>query len=112
MNDTNKWTEFSPFPSPLRLEYLHAPFGPGVYELKNAKNKELVYVGEGGHVAWRMTSLLPAPYGKRTRNNVKLRQYVFDNLNDIHYCALACKNKATAKQIQDDMIDNNNYMFN
>ena len=112
MNGTNNWTEFSSFPTPMRLEYLHAPFGAGVYELKNLKTNELVYVGEGGHVAWRMTSLLPSPYGKGTRKNAKLRQYVFDNLSDIHYRTLACKDKATAKRIQNEMIDNTNYMFN
>lgn len=112
MNNANNWTEFFPFPSPIRMEYLHAPFGPGAYELKNEKTKELFYVGEGGHVAWRMTSLLPAPYGKGTRNNAKPRQYVFNNLGDIHYRTLICKDKATAKQIQDKMIDNHNYLFN
>lgn len=112
MNDTKNWTEFSPFPSLKRQEYLYAPFGAGVYELKNVKTNELVYVGEGGHAAWRMTSLLPSPYGKGTRNNAKLRQYVFDNLSDMHYRTLACKDKATAKRIQDEMIDNNNYLFN
>lgn len=112
MNNTNNWTAFFHFPSPIRMGYLHAPFGPGVYELKNVKTEELVYVGEGGHVALRMTSLLPAPYGKGTRNNAKLRQYIFDNLADIHYRTLACKDKATAKLIQDEMIDNHNYLFN
>jgi hypothetical protein len=112
MNDKNNWTEFSPFPSPLHQGYLHAPFGAGVYELKNVKTNKLVYVGEGGHVAYRMSSLLPEPNGKGTRNNSKVRQYISENLSDIHYRTLACIDKATAKQIQDDMIEPDKYLFN
>lgn len=112
MNDKNNWTEFSPFPSPLMQGYLLAPFGAGVYELKNIKTKELVYVGEGGHVAYRMSSLLPEPFGKGTRNNLRLRNYIVESLHNIHYRTLACTDKAAAKQIQDKMITNNKYLFN
>lgn len=112
MNDKNNWTEFSPFPSPLRKEYLHAPFGAGVYELKNLKTNELVYVGEGANTAYRMSSLLPEPQGAGTRNNSRLRNYIFENINDLHYRTLACIDKATAKQIQDKMILTNKYLFN
>lgn len=112
MSDKNNWTEFSPFPSPLRVEYLHAPFGPGVYELKNVKTNELVYVGEGKNTAWRMSSLLPLPLGASGRNNLSLRNYVLKNIDNIHYRTLACTDKATAKQIQDKMIATNKYLFN
>lgn len=112
MNYKNNWTEFSPFPSPLQQSYLYAPFGAGVYELKNVKTKELVYVGEGGHVAYRMSSLLPEPYGEGTRNNSNLRKYIFENLHDVHYRTLSCTDKVTAKQIQDNMINHNKYIFN
>jgi hypothetical protein len=112
MNDKNSWTEFSLFPSPLEQDYLHAPFGAGVYELKNLKTNELVYVGEGGHVAYRMSSLLPEPFGKGTRNNSRLRNYILENLQDVYYRTLACSDKATANQIQDNMIANNKYLFN
>ncbi len=106
------WSEFLTFPSPLKQEYLHAPFGAGVYELKNLHTQQLIYVGEGGHAAWRMTSLLPEPFGKGTRNNAKLRQYVLDNLPNMIYRTLACMDKATAKKIQDEMISKNKYLFN
>lgn len=72
----------------------------------------MVYVGEGGHVAYRMSSLLTAPYGKGTRNNLKLRQYIFENLSSIMYRTLACNDKATAKKLQDEMIVTNKYLFN
>jgi len=112
MSNTYNWTEFSQFPSPLKQEYLFAPFGAGVYELKNVKTNELVYVGEGANTAYRMSSLLPEPYGAGTRNNSRLRNYIFENINDVHYRTLACADKATAKQIQDKMIATNKYLFN
>lgn len=112
MKDKYNWTEFSPFPSPLQQAYLHAPFGAGVYELKNVKTKELVYVGEGANAAYRMSSLLPEPHGAGTRNNSRLRNYIFENLSDVHYRTMACTDKVTAKQIQDDMINHNKYIFN
>jgi excinuclease UvrABC nuclease subunit len=112
MNNTSNWTKFSPFPSPLKHEYISAPFGAGVYELKNVQTNELVYVGEGSNVAYRMSSLLPEPYGKGTRNNKNLRKYIFENLEHIQYRTLSCIDKITAKRVQNDMIDNNNYLFN
>ena len=112
MNDINNWTKFSRFPSPLQNGYLHAPFGAGVYELKNVKSKELVYVGEGANTAYRMSSLLPEPHEAGTRNNSRLRSYIFENLSDVYYPTLACTDKATAKQIQNNMINHNKYIFN
>jgi hypothetical protein len=112
MINKNSWTEFSPFPSPLQRGYLLAPFGAGVYELKNVKTKELVYIGEGNHVALRMTSLLPTPFGEGTRNNLPLRSYIIENINDIHYRTFACSDKSDAKQLQDRMMETNKYIFN
>ncbi len=112
MNIQNYWTELTAFPSPLTGGYLFAPFGPGVYELRNIKTNELIYVGEGGHVAYRMCSLLPEPYGKGTRDNYKLRQYVLEYIEEIHYRTLVCFDKKTAKKIQNEMIMNKKYLFN
>jgi hypothetical protein len=112
MKELQSWTDFKPFPSPLKQEYLLAPFGAGVYELKNVKTKDLVYVGEGSNIAYRMSSLLPEPFGAGTRNNQRLRNYILENLPHIHYRTLACNDKKEAKQIQDNMITNNNYLFN
>ncbi len=106
------WTPFTLFPSPHECGYLHAPICAGVYELKNIKTNELVYVGEGASVAYRMSSLLPEDHGAGTRNNSKLRQYIFENVSVIHYRTLACSDKATAKKIQDLMINNNDYLYN
>lgn len=111
-NDNLPWSDFAAFPDPLQKHYLFAPIGPGVYELINISSGELIYAGEGGHVAWRMTSLLPKPLGKGTRKNYNLRKYVLENIHNIHYRTLACTDKATAKQIQDKMIVKNKYLFN
>ena len=112
MKEIENWTDFSPFPTSNKLGYLHAPFGAGVYELINNRTNELVYVGEGGNVAYRMSSLLPIPYGAGTRNNIKLRNYILNNLDNINYRTIACLDKATAKEIQDNMITKNKYLFN
>lgn len=111
-NDNLLWSDFAAFPSPLQKEYLHAPFGAGVYELKNAKTNELVYVGEGANTAYRMSSLLLESQGAGTRTNSRLRNYIFENINDVHYRTLVCTDKTTAKQIQNKMIATNKYLFN
>lgn len=112
MDKQHYWTNYTPFPSPAKKEYLHAPFGAGVYELKNVLTNELVYVGEAENTSYRMSSLLPAPFGAGTRNNQRLRSYVLENLAFVHYRTLACEDKMTAKKIQDEMITNNIYLFN
>jgi hypothetical protein len=112
MENKFKWTPFVLFPSPYECGYLNSPICAGVYELKNFKTNELVYVGEGANVAYRMSSLLPEEHGAGTRNNLKLRQYILENVGVIHYRTLACCDKATSKKIQDEMIATNKYIFN
>jgi hypothetical protein len=108
----NTWTDFVPFPSPLKRGYLYAPYGAGVYELKNIKTNELIYVGESDHTACRMSSLIPGPLGTGGRNNLKLRKYIFEHIEDVHYRTLACENKPIANQIQVEMISHNKYLYN
>jgi hypothetical protein len=87
------WSEWRVFPDPRKLELLTAPFGHGCYELRNGV--QLVLYGKGRHLAERMTSLLPAPFGCGTRNNEAKRKYVLDHLGSIEYRTLAC---ATAEE--------------
>jgi len=56
-----KWSRWLPFPDPRKCKILIAPLGPGVYELRIARDRELVLVGIGGNRAHRMCSLLPKP---------------------------------------------------
>jgi hypothetical protein len=93
---TIKWSEWRQFPDPRKLELLTAPFGPGCYELRDGA--QLILYGMGGHLAQRMISLLPAPFGSGTRNNLHKRKYVFEHLDNIEYCTHAC---ATRKEAQE-----------
>lgn len=83
------WSEWRKFPDPRNGDYLYAPFGSGVYQLKNTKTGEFVLFGKSKHLAKRMTSLLPPPYGAGTRNNENKRVYVLKHLNDIVYRTIA-----------------------
>lgn len=83
------WSDWSPFPNPQKGEYLYAPFGPGVYQLRNRKTDEFVLFGQGDNVAFRMSSLLPEPYGAGFRKNAKKREYVWKYIDDIEYRTIA-----------------------
>lgn len=85
---------------PEQGDYLFAPLGAGVYWLKDAESGECIYIGEGGHVAYRMTSLLPATLGRGTRNNRELRNYVFSNLSRVEYRTHACASKKEAQALE------------
>lgn len=63
------WSEWLPFPDPRTGEILHAPIGPGCYELRLANSRQKILFGKGKSVAYRMSSLLPAPLGSGTRRN-------------------------------------------
>ena len=90
------WSDWEPFPNPTAGGYLIAPFGPGVYELKNRKIDKMVLFGMGKNVAYRMSSLLPAPLGCGIRNNQEKREYVLVNLTDILYRTKACSTRQEA----------------
>lgn len=100
MTSNDLWSDWNPFPDPRRGEMLIAPFGPGVYELRHVSSQELILFGCGGHAAMRMTSLLPAPHGRGTRNNDAKRQYVLDNIGDIEYRTIACANRPSAVVVE------------
>jgi hypothetical protein len=63
-----EWSEWRPFPDPRKSGILTAPFGAGCYELRH-RDGRLVLFGTAGHVAYRMTSLLPKPFGSGHRSN-------------------------------------------
>lgn len=106
INDINKkynWSEWKPFPNPEKLEYINAPIGLGVYQLKNKKTGEYVLFGNGKNIAHRMTSLLPKPLGQGTRKNEEKREYVLNNIHNIEYRTVACTNEIEAKKIEDEL---------
>jgi hypothetical protein len=105
------WSEWRRFPDPQRLDCLHAPFGPGVYELRRAASRELVLAGCGKNCAHRMTSLLPSPIGQGTRDNADKRNYVLEHLADIEYRTCACVSKKAALEEERRLRKTNNYRF-
>ena len=105
------WTNWQSFPDPTKGDYLHAPFGPGVYQLRNNKANMYVYCGEGKNTAYRMSSLLPSPLGQGTRNNNELREYVIANLKHITYRTLHCSTKAEAKSMEYVVKTANQHLF-
>jgi hypothetical protein len=92
------WSQWRNFPHPKRRGYLIAPFGPGCYQLRNGD--KLVLFGESGHVAHRMSTLLPEGYGAGGRKNKGKRAYVLKNINAIEYRTLACGTKNEALKVQ------------
>ena len=94
------WSRWLVFPDPDDGGYLSAPFGPGVYELRNRRTGEMVLVGESKNVAYRMSSLFPAPSGTGGRSNADKRKYVLSNLRDIEYRTMACKSKEEASRAE------------
>lgn len=107
-----EWSEWKKFPNPKKGEYLIAPFGKGVYELKNRKTGELILFGESINVAYRMTSLLPPPEGQGGRKNTKKKEYVRDNINDIEYRTIPFDNKKDMNEWENNLKKNHNYKFN
>lgn len=106
------WTPWRPFPDPRTGGILHAPIGPGVYDLRRTSTKEPVLFGIGGRCAHRMTSLLPAPFGCGTRNNEDKRKYLLRHLLDIEYRTHPCQTRAQAADIERRLkADNPNYRF-
>ena len=106
------WSEWSPFPDPRNRGILSAPFGPGLYQLRNLETGEYVLFGKGNNLANRMTSLLPPPYGQGTRNNTKKQDYVFTNLSNIQYRTLALNDNLKMKTLELELKYSQDYIFN
>ena len=83
------WSKWRNFPDPRKGEYLNAPIGFGLYQLKKVKSNEFILFGIGKNCAYRISSLLPLPYGQGTRNNNFKRDYVLENISDIQYRTLS-----------------------
>ena len=107
----NRWSRWQPFPDPRLGCYLSAPFGSGVYELRNRKSGELVLYGKSKNVARRMSSILPHPLGAGTRNNSAKRDYVLKRLADIDYRTKACADEAAAITEEARLRNSNRYLY-
>ena len=111
-NQKYKWTEWNRFPDPRKGEYLFAPFGLGVYQLRNSKTNEFILFGSGKNLAYRMSSLLPKPYGQGTRNNEGKRQYVLNNIKDIEYRTVAFISQEEMKKCEQELKQLKIHKFN
>ncbi len=112
MNNNLKWSNWKKFPDPRKGEYLQAPFGSGVYQLRNTKTNELILFGSGKNLAYRMTSLLPEPLGRGTRNNINKRKYILDNIQNIEYRTFAILEEVKMKEFENKIKEQGNHIFN
>lgn len=110
-NDSN-WSEWMKFPDPRKGEYLYAPYGCGVYQLRNFETGENILFGRGKHLAQRISSLLPSPYGSGTRKNSNKRLYVFEKLNKIEYRTISFTNENEAKAFERVLKQSKEHIFN
>lgn len=107
-----RWSNWYKFPNPQKGEYLIAPFGFGVYQLRNIKTGEYVLFGRSDNTACRMTSLLPEPYGAGTRKNINKRNYVWQNIDDIEYRTIPCKSREKSICVESQIKEAEKYIFN
>jgi hypothetical protein len=103
---TTVWSEWCKFPDPRQRGMLTAPFDPGCYELRHSDSGKLILFGTGGHVAFRVTSLLPEPLGQGGRDNDKKRTYVLQHIENIEYRTLACITREEAKAREKELKAN------
>ena len=106
------WTIWQPICAPEYCRQIQGPDGPGVYQLRNKKTKQLVLFGIGVACRQRMKSLFPAPYGTGKRNNSEKRDYVFKQWRQIEYRTCATNTRADAKAIEDEIKAQRNHIFN
>jgi hypothetical protein len=105
------WSPWLPFPDPRKGDYLTAPFGPGVYQVRRRGQADMVLFGRGGHCASRMSSLLPKPMGTGTRNNSAKRRYILLHIRDLEYRCRACKSRGDATAVENAVRSECSYLF-
>jgi len=107
-----KFTKYRPFPNPLKGDYLNAPFGPGLYDLRRISTKKPVLFGIGANCAKRMTSILPSEKGgSGSRNNDRKRNYVARHRNDIEYRTMAFKTKQDAADFEREIKQTKGHLY-
>ena len=106
-----RWSTWRPFPDPSKGDFLSAPFGPGVYELRRAGTRNLILIGMNKNCAYRMSSLIPSPNGTGTRGNKEKREYVQKRIRKIEYRCIACDSTSSAREIETERLAANTYKY-
>lgn len=106
------WSEWRIFPDPREGEYLVAPFGFGVYQLKNSKINDFTIFGRSKNLAYRMSSLLPTHLGASGRNNEEKKKYVLSNIENIEYRTVAFTSEKEMKDCERELRQLNIHKFN
>lgn len=107
----SEWSNWMPFPDPRTGQYIYAPFGPGVYELRRISTNEKILAGKGSNTAFRMSSLLPEPYGCGTRKNERKREYTLEHISDIEYRTIAFERIQFAEAFEKELLWKFQYLF-
>ena len=71
----------------------------------------MILFGSGQNVAYRMSFLLPKPYGNGTRKNAEKRKYLMDHMSTIEYRTYACPNIQEAKGVEKRLKSSGAYKF-
>lgn len=106
------WTDWKSFPDPRKGGYLNAPFGSGVYQLRNNKINKYVLFGTSKNIAYRMSSLLPVPFGTGIRKNKDKSNYILNNIRDIEYRTMPFIDNEEAKRFENYIKHREEYLFN
>lgn len=105
-----EWSDWRRSPDPRRNGILTVPFGAGCYELRHFDGR-LILFGTGAHVAYRMISLLPEPFGHGHRSNAAKRAHIPEHLSDIEYRTCAFMTPQEAKDCERELKANHIYIF-
>lgn len=108
----NDWTAWIKFPEPSKIRDIRGPSGPGIYQVRNILTEEMILFGIGGECQKRMQSLMPAPWGRGTRNADDKRRYVYKNYKSLVYRFRSTETREAAADIERDLKAQKNHMFN
>ncbi len=90
------WADWKPFPDSTIGEYLDAPIGPGVYEVRHTETGEIIAFGNSAEVAQALTDVIrgPAGWGK-----VFGRKNASHRASDLEYRTCAARSAREAKSV-------------
>lgn len=94
----NSWAAFKQFPNRQFGEYVEAPIGPGVYEVRHVLTGELVAFGHAANVAQALASLSPDPSLMSWLTGL-IRGDIRYAINELEYRTCAAKTLNEAKTI-------------